>query len=272
MNKTLLVICLLTACASGAFGYPDDYSPFAPGTTPKAFPMRKLKNIAPESDRTIYIFAEGPKSSPRILISDDPNDTTKCTLSIIAPNGRKIIPDATMHEDYLYNTSAYSGLLNDNTVPDYVIEVGSTGCGLAAHICSVIFLLSTGETYSTIETVSYWTSEADFVDLNKDGRAEFIHTSFIEGEVGKDKKYHNYWVFNLLRFNGTQMVSANDIDRRFPCWVWYKFKPNHENTDQLTAEQRMRCWRKEWSNPWPEGFQIPLMLIFEKEQGRIPRR
>jgi hypothetical protein len=124
-------------------------------------------------------------------------------------------------------------------------------------------LLSNGDTYSITETTSMGSGNEEFVDLNKDGRPEFIHTSFVGGEKGKDGKRHNYWVYNLLRFKGTEILSANDLDRRFPCWIYYKFKPNHQNTDQLTAEQRMRCWRSEWSKD-------PLMLRLEKEQGRMP--
>ncbi len=73
-----------------------------------------------------------------------------------------------------------------------------------------------------------------------------------------------YWVYNLLGFSGTNILSANSRDARFPKWVRYKFKPNHQDTEQLTAEQRKRLWLKAWDweaksfgkpmFPHPEAF------------------
>ncbi len=94
--------------------------------------------------------------------------------------------------------------------------------------------------------MSYDVEERDFMDVNQDGKAEFLHTTFVFGEAGKDGKLHNYWVYNLLKFSGTNLVSANALDARLPRWIWYTYKPNHKDTDQLTAAQRERLWLKTW--------------------------
>ena len=268
MKKTLSLILLLVTIAPAAWGYRADYAPFEPGAAPKPFPVTELKKLASESSDSQCTFAERPNSSPRIVFSWTPTDKRgDCTISVIRPNGTKILTGATIQASSpKFITAVYSVLLNEDDKPDYVISEWSGGCGLAAEWCFLTFLLSNGDGYSVTQTSCMDCGKEDFVDLNKDGRAEFIHTSFVDGDSGKDGKYHNYWVFNILQFKGTQIVSANPLDHRFPGWVSYKFKPNHQNTDQLTPEQRMRCWREAWTR-WGGD---PLMLGLEKEQGRTP--
>lgn len=264
MKKQLSLICLLVSLAACVWAYLDDYSPFEPGTAPKPFPVTELKEIARETSDSQGTFAKAPDSFPRLVLSwATPGNADDCTLSVIGARGVKILAGAKITADSPRYVAVYAALLNEDTEPDYVIRAWSGGCGLAAEWFFLTFLLSTGATYSVTETACMAMGVEDFVDLNNDGRGEFIHTSFVGGEKGKDGKSHNYWVYNLLRFKGGQIISANDLDRRFPCWVWYKFKPNHQNTDQLTPKQRMRCWRNEWSKD-------RLMLSLEKEQGRMP--
>ncbi len=137
---------------------------------------------------------------------------------------------------------AYSGLINDDKVPDYVIVTGGTGNGILGWHQIVVFILSTKGSYKPVPVESWGADPStDLVDVNGDGKCEFIQTSFIGGQ-GKDGRYHNYWVHNLLRFEGSRCLSANKLDPRFPRWVWFKFKPNHADTDQLTKRQRAALW------------------------------
>jgi hypothetical protein len=131
-------------------------------------------------------------------------------------------------------------------VPDYVFVSGGLGCGIMGCDQIVVFILSTKGSYKAVP-LNCWEANplTDLVDLNGDGRCEFIHTTFIDGTRGKDGRYHNYWVHNLLRFEGTRGVSANKLDHRFPRWVLYKYKPNHADTDQITKRQRVNLWRKQ---------------------------
>ena len=269
MKKALLLTCLMTALASVAWGYPADYAPFEPGAAPKQFPVIELKEVPSQSSDSQCTFAEPSPSSPRIVLTWAATDEKGCcTLSVISPNGTKILPGATIHASSPTprKVTVYEALLNEDDKPDYVIAALSGGCGLACEINDVAFVLSKGDSYSITRIVCWAFDNADFVDLNKDGRAQIIITSFVGGEKGKDGKGHNYWVFNIFQFKGTQIVSGNALDHRFPCWVLYKFKPNHQNTDQLTPEQRMRCWREAWSQ-WGNDA---LTSDFEKEQGRTP--
>lgn len=147
-----------------------------------------------------------------------------------------------------FSPNVYTALLNEDKEPDYLIVTWSGGCGIAAGMASLSFLLSCDDGFQLAKMVTFYPDETDFVDLNQDGKPEFIHTTFIHGEKGKDGKTHNYWVYNLLQFKGTKIVSANKLDKRFPCWIWYKFKPNHKNTTQLSSGQKSRLWRKQAGN------------------------
>ena len=131
---------------------------------------------------------------------------------------------------------AYTADLNSDNSPDYVILTYSGGCGLAAEKTWITFLLSSRTGYRSTSVVCYDAETADFVAIK--GWAYLVHTSFVYGPVSKDGRQHNYWVYNLLSFSGTELVLANDRDRRFPKWVWYSFSENHRDTDQLTLAQR----------------------------------
>ncbi len=130
----------------------------------------------------------------------------------------------------------YAADFNADGLLDYAVITHSGGCGLASQTAWITFLLSASGGYVRI-FVSCWAAEpSDFIELN--GRLYLVHTSFVQGNVGKDGRQHNYWVYNLLTFSGTKLVLANERDVRFPEWVLYSFAENHRDTDQLTSAQR----------------------------------
>ncbi len=130
----------------------------------------------------------------------------------------------------------YTADLNADGLPDYAILTHSGGCGLASQAAWITFLLSVRGGYSSICVLCWDAEPTDFLKIK--GRLYLVHTSFIQGNTGKDGKSHNYWVYSLLGFSGTTLTLANENDRRFPKWVWYTFAPNHRDADQLTAVQR----------------------------------
>jgi hypothetical protein len=122
--------------------------------------------------------------------------------------------------------------------------------------------------------LSFDAETRDLFDLDGDGSPEFVHCMFVGGEVGRDGKSHNYWVYNLLRFSGTDIVSANRADHRFPKWIMFSHEANHTETRQLTADQRERLWRSacqpETRSKIPSS-KIPAMLELATEQRRNAR-
>lgn len=138
---------------------------------------------------------------------------------------------------------SYTADLNADGRADCVIFMGLGGCGLAAQQSRVTFLLSSPAGYTSRGIVSYNVDPNDCVDIK--GRAYWLRNSFVFGEAGKDGKVHNYWVYDLLRFSEAELVPDNNGEGALPKWVLYSFDSNHRDTDQLTAEQRMRLWRQQ---------------------------
>jgi hypothetical protein len=188
----------------------------------------------PTEDALVVKEVPGEEAIPRyvLTITNGGRQVFQYVMPDVGPTGWVLQP--------------YSGLINDDKVPDYVFVSGGLGCGNEGWHQIVVFLLSTKRSYKAVPFES-WEADplTDLVDLKGDGRCEFIQTSFIDGAKGKDGRYHNYWVHNLLRFDGTRCVPANKLDPRFPRWVWFKFKPNHADTDQMTKGQRMELWLKQ---------------------------
>src|SRR5450759_334459 len=138
------------------------------------------------------------------------------------------------------------------------------GCDLNAALSFMTFVLSSPTGYVAHCILCYYAEPTDLLDLNQDGNPVYVHTLFVYGEKGKDGRTHNYWVYNLLGFSGTDIVSANAMDSRFPKWVWFKFKPNHADTDQLTSEQKKRLWIEAWKR---NNAALPDAETFTEEQG-----
>jgi hypothetical protein len=245
---------------------PPNHSPFRPGQHPKPFPMRELKRdwqFVPEGWQ--YDFQPRSRSACRLALVERRDGSAE--LRLYDPTDRLLLSQPDL-DPLGISTRVYPVDLNRDGRCDYVVDMRNIfGCGLAAEGSTVIFLLSSRQGY-VAQTVSSDCAEArDFMDLNRDGRPEFLHTCFVFGEPGRDGRTHNYWAYNLLTFSGTNIVSANALDARFPRWVWYTFKPNHRDTDQLTPAQRKRLWLETWSQ---HGGVFPHYEALADEQARPP--
>ena len=147
--------------------------------------------------------------------------------------------------------TGYVGDLNRDGTMDYVLEVWSGGNGTAAEVCDLAFVLSSGREFHLTTVNSMSPSIDDFIDLNEDGRCQFLHTAFVYGYPirGKDGQVHNYWVYNILEVAGGSLRLVNSIRPGFPKWILFTFKGNHEETNQLTQEEKDQLWRRCTSGP-----------------------
>lgn len=248
----------------------EQFSPFEMGQVPKSFPVVALTNIwqGDGSDRWQHFeFARYAQTNAVLIVCFSSNELGgKGLLAVSAKN--------TVSFDVvgspIAGVDAYEVDLNGDNIKDYVIRTESGGCGLAGEVSFSTFLLSSQTGYVAHCILGFDSEATDFVDIDKDEKPEYVHTMFVYGEDGADGKTHNYWVYNLLGFSGTNILSANSRDARFPKWVRYKFKPNHQDTEQLTAEQRKRLWLKAWD--WEaKSFGKPMFPhpeAFADEQGK----
>lgn len=216
-----------------------------------------------------YEFTSAAAESPHVIADWRANDNYHYQVSIIAKDGSVIMPFVKIEGCRVGEVCVYNGYLNEDDISDYVVVTWNGGCGLGFEIFFVTFILSDHGGFTAHTLPCFDPSPEDFLALEKEDRPVFIHSMFIHGEEGKDGKVHNYWVYNLLRFSGTDIVSANSKLAGFPKWIWYKFKPNHQDTDQLTAAQRKRLWLEEWredSDIWSRDM-FPNAETLADEQG-----
>lgn len=260
----MLVLLFLSSEARAIW---EKYSPFEPGRAPRRFPLTVLRGEAQhdaEWSRFVFQFSRPGERTAALRLEWGEAGDRVSVLS--APGERRF--SAPLMGSPLCEAEASTTDLNGDRQPDYIVVTHSGGNGLAAQITYIHFILSSDAGYVARQVVSYDAAPVDLVDLNGDGRPEFVHCMSVWGDKGKDGKAHNYWAYNLIGFSGTSLVSANADTRDFPKWIAYTHAENHRDSAQLTAEQRERQWRLEWL----DGGPFPDLGTFTREQGRALQR
>jgi hypothetical protein len=252
-SGTILMIVLLASIPVKAV--PPGHSPFSHGSVPKAFPVRECRCIehTESPDETTLVFTSDTRPALRVQVTSLRARDWDLSVKTVDAVGAVVLGPNDVEGTLIGGPTVYCAQLNEDKRPDFIVEAWTGGCGLGGEIVCVSILLSHGDRFSVVPVTTFDASSTDFVDLNRDGRPEFVHAAFIFGEAGADGKAHNYWVYNLLHFKGTQVLSANGLDRRFPCWIWYTDKPNHKNTRQLTSQQKRRLWEEQAKDLFPNS-------------------
>ncbi len=251
----------------GAKAAMEDYLPFAPTAPPPMFNLVPWTGL-PHGPQH-YEFVD-PAPPAYHLIVDSDVKTGVATIEFRQHDGKLIL--STRLDYTLHGAEVYSTDLNGDKTPDFIINTGTAANGLGPNRC-IVFLLSTPKGYVAQSVVGNDIDPTrDFFDLQKDGHPVMLLMRLIEGEKGKDGKTHNYWVSNLLGFQGGKIISANARDARFPCWVLYTFKPNHAPEDQLTPGQRVKLWQVQMANePDAEASFVDLGILANEQAGPISR-
>jgi hypothetical protein len=240
-NRVLLVVLALF-WSTTAHAVWDSYSPFEKGKELTPVALTELTDSKPDTaavgDAVLisYEFTDNAKKASRISV--DWPDTGNAILSLSVGETKQF--SGRISGGRVAPVSAYQADLNADGTADYAVFTHSGGSGLAGQITYVSLLLSSPTGYGCVRVLSYDAESADLVNI--DGHVYLVHTSMIYGDEGKDGRMHNYWVYNLLRVFGKNLVLDNAPDRRFPKWVMYSSLPNHKETAQLTTEQRQRLW------------------------------
>lgn len=246
-RKWIMLLGIIALCGV-AHGYPTSHGPFQLGEVPPSVPLMNCAIAKEEypagnkADEPSGVYYTAPRDPNRAtlkmerLISD-----SSWRISVL--NGDGILISAAVTNFIPF--SAYrvrSADLNHDSQPDFIVNISSGGCGLAAEESTTIFLLSSGGRYVAKDFYSFDFGPEDVVSFKEGAPCYFIHNDLIDNgdEKTKDGRDHNFWVYQLYRFSGSEMVEANGDDPRFPKWVWYTFKDNHSETDQLTTQQKRR--------------------------------
>jgi hypothetical protein len=114
-------------------------------------------------------------------------------------------------------TGFYTAELNGDNVPDYIVTRSYLGCGLAADITQVLFLLSKSRgAYVLVSHDTYDWGPEDLVDLGGDGIVRWVETQLEQTEANKGWP-QSYWVHTLWRVV-TQEVDRERELRRVRYW------------------------------------------------------
>ena len=243
------VAALILAATAPLLAYPKDHGPFEPGKEP---PQAKLTEL-PVIDRVIppanqsgleLTFGEAHSRSPKIRVRQQDDGSW---LTLIGVNGNTILPATRVSTYKCCASAAYQGDFNQDGTPDYVLHFPSGGCGLGAEYHDRVLLLSTATSYVVLTEPTVDPGPEDFVRLLPGRGYQIVHTTFVYGEAGKDKRKHNYWAYHLLQIDG-EKITLSTADSRLPRWVLYTARPNHKDTNQLTQEQKKRLFREATGN------------------------
>ncbi len=110
-------------------------------------------------------------------------------------------------------TGVYSACLNADAATDYVVTLSYMGCGLAADLTQVVFLLSDPKGgYRMIARDTYDWAPEDLVDLRDDGTVQWVETKLEQNEDTKGRA-RSFWVHTLWRISGVELVKERELAR-----------------------------------------------------------
>jgi hypothetical protein len=136
------------------------------------------------------------------------------------------------------------GDINGDSLPDIKIRAWCGGNGIASYYFRIIYLMQRSD--GTFSKASFTNLEivVDHPerDLNGDGNYEIVTTSL------DNHREHNYWTFNLYRFDNGRLRCVND-EFGYPVMVQYLYRKNYEITNKISHETM-----KNFSRKLPEDF------------------
>ena len=141
---------------------------------------------------------------------------------------------------YLLPDRAICTDVNGDGVTDFITDHSKHGNGLGALFYDRLMILSTPSgayRFWTIGTMA--PSSLDYVSFGQIEPIVMVTTSFANSGGALA---HSYLVYDLWKFRDGMPVLANDIDARFPKWVWMTYTENHMPASSLSirAKQSMR--------------------------------
>ena len=238
-------------------GYLTGYGPFPAGHEPVAITLDKCElvrevksqvedNAGAVREYRLHAVREGQKQITLLLRGT----TNGWEINLRDALGKRLMPVPFTNSMTTSQMEVYSCDLNGDGQPDFIVNVWSGGCGLAAEGSGVTFLLSSKDGYRAASFYLYDFGNKDLVRFKPRGPVYFIFNDLIGngGEKTRDSRDHNFWVYDLYRIDGNRFIPANADQPGFPKWVWFTTKANHEETTQLSQEQKNRLLMKRKSS------------------------
>jgi hypothetical protein len=202
-------------------------------TTPDQVPPEKgqIEYTRPGLDARLRITIDDQAFEARVFVGDQPRSAP---IPVSAMMSFDLVKNAVCHD------------LNHDGVTDFIATISDHGNGLGAAYYHRLVALSDGASYRfwTLETM--WPDPEDLVTF---GRIEpivmvtrdIVHTHGPERYFDHPPE-RSYIVHDLWAFHGSEVVSVNSIDERFPVWIRFTYTPNYLPAKSVDAAAKLR-WR-----------------------------
>jgi hypothetical protein len=251
LTTATTVALLLSGFAAKLLAYPTNYGPFPPGHEPAAMPLDKCELVREVKPPTTNEFQDPagavreyrlPAAGQGQITLALRGTTNGWEIKLRDAHGKNLMPVPGTNSMTTAQMEVFGCDLNGDSQPDFMVNVWSGGCGLAAEGSEVTFLLSGKDGYRAASFYLYDFGKQDLVRFKAGGPVYFIFNDLIgsDGEKTRDGREHNFWVYTLNRIDGSRFIAADADQPGFPKWVWFTNKENHEETTQMAQEQKNR--------------------------------
>jgi len=261
LTTAVMAAFLLSGLADKVLAYPASYRPFPAGHEPAAIPLEKCRLVreVKSPDGNEFQNPDGAIQEYRLPaagLGPEPlslelrGTTNGWAIGLRDNHGKNLLPVPITNSMTTSQVEVYSYDLNGDGLPDFIVNVWSGGCGLAADGSEVTFLLSEKGGYRATSFYLYDFGKQDLVRFKSHGPVYFVFNDLIGSgsEKTRDGREHNFWVFNLHRIDGSQFIAADADQPGFPKWIWFKNQATHEETTQLSQDQKNRLLMKRKNN------------------------
>jgi hypothetical protein len=238
--------CGWIVTANIASGLPSTHSPFFPEedyTLPlnTCDPVQRVsENMHPASGSVTFAATDGAKLT--LTMSTVLEPYTEQYFAQVTQGPREVTPRVQVPLVstvlFLFPTEAICEDLNGDGITDFVTDHSKHGNGLGASFYDRLVVLSSssgGYRFWILKNMN--PSPEDFVGFGEIEKIVMVTTTFANSEGPVP---HSYYVYDLWCFRDGEVVSANDLDNRFPKWVWMTVAENHMPASSLSLEEKRR--------------------------------
>jgi len=195
-----------------------------------------------------------------VVVRDVAAENAGIVAVLTGPDGMKATRIGEMPSDSVESTGASNGVVlavadfDGNGSRDCFVSEVVTGCGLALTHYTGYFVLTDAKA-GRARATPFASSGVEWIDLDRNGRAEVLSMTFDGSDQCLDGKRHNFFITNLLGFQDLGVVDLREVHRirngdfvgRFPAFEWYANDPA-ERFRPLLSEADMR---KMGATPYP---------------------
>ena len=227
-------------------GLPSSHSPFFPEENytlrlnicdPVA---RELENMHPALGSVTFTAPGGQTLILTMSTLSDPY--TERYFAQVTQGGRVITPRVQVPlvstVVWLLPTEAICQDFNGDGITDFITDHSRHGNGLGASFYDRLVILSSssgGYRFWLLQTMD--PSPEDYVTFGALEPIVMATTSFANSGGAIP---HSYYVYDLWSFRDGEVVSADDVDPRFPKWVWMTFAENHKPANAFSQEEKQK--------------------------------